>query len=123
MSYWLAEVVSYPVETGGIWYNNAAQRAPGVRLDGWQLARRWGPHVPSDRQATTHKPIAERALESHFERRFTPFNVWAGVTFNQVVRGSNPRTLIFEKWRKILEIEIFRFFRFIYFIISRSYYE
>ena len=45
------------------------------------------------------------------------------LTFNQVVRGSNPRTLIFEKWRKILEIEIFRFFRFIYFIISRSYYE
>ena len=59
MSYWLAEVVSYPVETGGIWYNNAAQRAPGVRLAGWHLARRWGPHVPSDRQATTHKPIAE----------------------------------------------------------------
>ena len=24
------------------------------------------------------------------------------LTFNQVVRGSNPRTLIFEKWRKAL---------------------
>ena len=33
------------------------------------------------------------------------------LTFNQVVRGSNPRTLIFEKWRQILEIEICRFFR------------
>ena len=78
-------------------------------------------------QRTENPCVSGSIPELGIEKKIRYYGILAQLvehlTFNQVVRGSNPRTLIFEKWRKILEIEIFRFFRFIYFIISRSYYE